>query len=73
MCIRDILNTKITIVYVEIFDGCLTVLFGGYTDVVLGKSICVRILVEEVWFFLLALNQFIGELKNGENTVVGNF
>ena len=67
------LKTKITIEHVEFFDRSLTVLFDGYTDVVLGKSICVRILVEEGWFFLLDLNQFIGELKNGENTVVGNF
>ncbi len=42
------LNTKITIEHVEFFDRSLTVLFDGYTDVVLGKSICVRILVEEV-------------------------
>lgn len=42
------LNTKITVDHIEVFDGSLTVSFDGYTDVVLGKSICDRILVEEV-------------------------
>jgi DtxR family Mn-dependent transcriptional regulator len=42
------LNTKITVDHIESFDGSLTVSFNGYTHVVLGKSICDRILVEEV-------------------------
>tara|TARA_Y100000385_G_scaffold147201_1_gene152788 strand:+ start:777 stop:1433 length:657 start_codon:yes stop_codon:yes gene_type:complete len=41
------LNTKITINHIEPFDGSLTISYERYTDVVLGKSICDRILVDE--------------------------
>lgn len=42
------LNTKITINHIEGFDGSLTVSYDGNSDVVLGKSICDRILVDEI-------------------------
>jgi DtxR family Mn-dependent transcriptional regulator len=46
---RDIqLNTKITIDNIEDFDGSYTISYNGYSDVVLGKSICDRLLVEKV-------------------------
>jgi DtxR family Mn-dependent transcriptional regulator len=46
---KDIqLNTKITIDNIEDFDGSYTISYNGYSDVVLGKSICDRLLVEKV-------------------------
>ncbi len=42
------LNTKITITHVESFDKSLTVSYDNYTDVVLSKTICDRILIEEI-------------------------
>jgi len=42
------LQTKITINHIESFDGSLTVSYDGHKNVVLGKSICDRILVEEI-------------------------
>jgi DtxR family Mn-dependent transcriptional regulator len=42
------INTKITINHIESFDGSLTVSYDGNSDVVLGKSICDRILVDEI-------------------------
>lgn len=46
---KDIqLNTKITIDNIEDFDGSYTISYNGYSDVVIGKSICDRLLVEKV-------------------------
>ena len=42
------LNTKITINHIEGFDGSLTVSYDGNSNVVLSKSICDRILVDEI-------------------------
>ncbi|MBA3985512.1 MAG: metal-dependent transcriptional regulator [Flavobacteriales bacterium] len=42
------LNTKITVNHIESFDGSFTVSYDSYRNVVLGKSICDRILVEEI-------------------------
>ena len=42
------LNTKITINHIEGFDGSLIVSYDGNLDVVLGKPICDRILVDEI-------------------------
>lgn len=42
------LNTKITINHIEPFDESFTVSYNSYTDVVLSKSICDRILVNEL-------------------------
>lgn len=42
------LNTKIEIKHVEGFDGSLTISYDGNSNVVLGKSVCDRILVDEI-------------------------
>lgn len=42
------LNTKIEIKHVESFDGSLTISYDGNSNVVLGKSVCDRILVDEI-------------------------
>lgn len=42
------LNTKITIDHIEDFDGSYTISYNDYSDVVLGKSICDRFLVEQI-------------------------
>lgn len=42
------LNTKITINHIEDFDGSYTISYNGHSDIVLGKSICDRFLVEQV-------------------------
>jgi DtxR family Mn-dependent transcriptional regulator len=42
------LNTKIEIKHVEGFDGSLTISYDGNSNVVLGKSVCDRILVNEI-------------------------
>lgn len=42
------LNTKIEIKHVESFDGSLTISYDGNSDIVLGKSVCDRILVDEI-------------------------
>jgi DtxR family Mn-dependent transcriptional regulator len=42
------LTTKITVTHIEPFDGSFTVAYEGFKDVVLGKSICDRILVEKI-------------------------
>jgi len=42
------LNTKISVNHIESFDGSYTVSYENHIDVVLGKSICDRILVENV-------------------------
>jgi DtxR family Mn-dependent transcriptional regulator len=40
------LNTKITVIHIESFDGSYTISYDGYSNVVLSKSICNRLLVE---------------------------
>ena len=40
------LNTKISVIHIESFDGSYTISYDGYSDVVLSKSICNRLLVE---------------------------
>ncbi len=42
------LNTKINIDYIESFDGSYTISYNNSSNVVLGKSICDRLLVEAV-------------------------
>lgn len=42
------LNTAITVEHIEEFDGSCTVAYDGFTQVVLGKSVCDRLLVKEV-------------------------
>ena len=42
------LNTQITVTHIEPFDGSFMVSYESFTDVGLGKSICDRILVEEI-------------------------
>jgi len=42
------LNTKITVVHIESFDGSYTISYDCYSDVVLSKSICNRLLVEYI-------------------------
>ena len=42
------LNTEITIEHIEDFDGSYTISYNGHSDVVLGKSICDRFLVEQI-------------------------
>ena len=41
------LDTEITVTHIEDFDGSCTVSYGMYSGVVLSKSICDQILVEE--------------------------
>ena len=40
------LNTKITVEHIESFDGSYTVSYNDQCEVVLGKSVCDRLLVE---------------------------
>lgn len=40
------LHTKITVLQIESFDGSYTISYDGYSEVVLSKSICNRLLVE---------------------------
>jgi len=42
------LNTKIKVEYIESFDGSYNVSYDDFSNVVLGKSICDRLLVEKV-------------------------
>lgn len=42
------LNTNLTVNHIESFDGSYMVSYGDQTEVVLSKSICDQILVEEV-------------------------
>ena len=42
------LNTKIMVTHIESFDGSYTVSYDANSDVVLSKTICDKILVEEV-------------------------
>jgi DtxR family Mn-dependent transcriptional regulator len=42
------LNTQIKIEQVEMFDGSYTISFGEFANVVLGKLVCDRLLVEEL-------------------------
>ncbi|EDM45109.1 Mn-dependent transcriptional regulator [unidentified eubacterium SCB49] len=42
------LNTEITVTHIENFDHSFTVSYGEKKDVVLGKAICDRILVDEI-------------------------
>lgn len=42
------LGTKISVEYIERFDGSYTVAYDGVSNRVFGKSICDRLLVEEV-------------------------
>lgn len=42
------LNTKITIEHIERFDGSYTVSYDGISGVVLGKSVCDRLMVKLV-------------------------